>query len=1000
MQQQFLYEQFNVLSQFGAISHELPNCIKNNLKPQFELRPYQTEAFCRMIYFLKNDFDSKQPRPYHLLFNMATGSGKTMIMAGAMLYLYEQGYRNFLFFVNSDNIIQKTKDNFLNANTGKYLFADKIIINNEIVPVHEVKNFDEADDKSINIQFISIQMLTSGLLLNVQENGLSFENFENRKLVLIGDEAHHNNAEVWGKLVEKIHEMNYDNILLEFTATTDYKNTNIRSKYLNKVLFRYDLAEFRKDGYSKEINLLRSLFDEKHRIIQALILNLYRQELATSHNINLKPVILFKAKKTIAENNRNKKNFHKLIENLTATEIEYVRDNQQIKILNKAFAFFDAKGIDSNEIVKRLQSNFKPENCLSANDNELKKNQILLNTLEDENNPIRAVFAVQKLNEGWDVLNLFDIVRMYEERNEEKNGKVGETTIAEAQLIGRGARYYPFALEKGQNKFTRKFDADIDNDLKVLEELYYHTKEDSRYISELKKALVATGIYEDEDDFVEKELKLKESFKQTDFYKNAKVFYNLKIEKSHDKVKSLKDLNVRKTNIEFTLSSGKGTVTNVMEETVSTVETTLTERKSVSISDMPKHVVRFALTTNPFFYFNNLQKYCPKIKSSDEFISQEDYLGGFGVTFIGDKQHIGKITNADYMQALKVLLKSIETEIKQNDAEYEGSEFTYGKLREKFTDKKLHINKKKNEERTKGQENFLADKDWYAYNANFGTIEEKKFVEMFAGRYANLSLQFSDIYLIRNEQVLKIYDEIGRAFEPDFVLFCTRKINGNPEILQVFIEPKGEHLKGKDQWKEDFLKEIRKKQTTITLHSDHYIITGVPFYNYNNENSFGNELENVLNKQQRGEDSDIPLAAEPAPEYSAARKGKSTTSQSPLTVLYTQPYDSFGPNYRIKLTYDFDTDNLQYQISGRGGNAKLTADAIASIKNYLKDSNNINSFFNKACTTADLVMSSHVTHHSLTMKQGSREKTVTNGEEQPWDEFWSKLCWNPQSFTK
>lgn len=109
MPQQFLYEQFNVLSQFGAISHELPNCIKNNLNPQFELRPYQTEAFCRMIYFLKNDFDGKQPRPYHLLFNMATGSGKTMIMAGAMLYLYEQGYRNFLFFVNSNNIIQKRR---------------------------------------------------------------------------------------------------------------------------------------------------------------------------------------------------------------------------------------------------------------------------------------------------------------------------------------------------------------------------------------------------------------------------------------------------------------------------------------------------------------------------------------------------------------------------------------------------------------------------------------------------------------------------------------------------------------------------------------------------------------------------------------------------------------------------------------------------------------------------------------------------------------------------
>lgn len=125
MPQQFLYEQFNVLSQFGAISHELPDCICKNIKQRFELRPYQIEAFSRMVYFLNNDFDGKQPRPYHLLFNMATGSGKTMIMAGAMLYLYEQGYRNFMFFVNSNNIIQKTKDNFLNANTSKYLFAEK-----------------------------------------------------------------------------------------------------------------------------------------------------------------------------------------------------------------------------------------------------------------------------------------------------------------------------------------------------------------------------------------------------------------------------------------------------------------------------------------------------------------------------------------------------------------------------------------------------------------------------------------------------------------------------------------------------------------------------------------------------------------------------------------------------------------------------------------------------------------------------------------------------------
>ena len=843
MPQQFLYEQLNVLSQFGAISHELPDCIRKNLKPNFEIRPYQTEAFSRMVYFLNNDFDGKQPRPYHLLFNMATGSGKTMIMAGAMLYLYKQGYRNFMFFVNSNNIIQKTKDNFLNANTSKYLFAEKIIIGGEQVLVREVENFDEADEHCINIKFVSIQMLTSGLMLNVRENGLSFENFENMKLVLIGDEAHHNNADVWGGLVEKIHTMNYENVLLEFTATTDYEDSNIRSKYLNKVIFKYDLSEFRKDGYSKEINLLRSLFDEKHRIIQALILNLYRQELATSHNINLKPVVLFKAKKTIAESERNKANFHTLIENLTTKDIDEVRRGNEIKVLQKAFSFFEKRGEADEEIVRRLQSHFRPENCLSANDDkEAEKNQILLNTLEDENNPIRAIFAVQKLNEGWDVLNLFDIVRMYEERNEEKNGKIGKTTIAEAQLIGRGARYFPFAIEEGQNKYTRKFDSD--NDLKILEELYYHTKEDSRYISELKKALVNSGIYEDESDIVERHLTLKESFKKTDFYRNAHIVYNLKVAKNHRNVKSLKDLNVRKTDIEFALSSGKGAVQTVWDEG-ETSSLQLNERKRVKVSEMPYHVVRFALTTNPFFYFSNLVKFCPNIKSADEFIGQDEYLGGFGITFKGDKTHCENITNLDYLQALKVLLKSIETEIMQNNAEFEGSEFTYGKLCQKFVDKTLHINIKVNAERADGKEDFLKDKDWYAYHANFGTSEEKKFVEMFAARFDKLKEKFSEIYLIRNEQALKIYDEIGRTFEPDFVLFC-RKSNGKENVLQIFIEPKGSHLTGKDKWKEEFLKRIRDGKKVVEIGSDHFCITGVPFYNYSNENEFAKELESVM----------------------------------------------------------------------------------------------------------------------------------------------------------
>ena len=157
--------------------------------------------------------------------------------------------------------------------------------------------------------------------------------------------------------------------------------------------------------------------------------------------------------------------------------------------------------------MERLRKEFDENRCISVNEEREKENQqILLNSLEDRNNPIRAVFAVQKLNEGWDVLNLFDIVRCYETRDA-KAGNPGKTTIAEAQLIGRGARYFPFAIGDYHDLYKRKFDEDLTAELRVLEELHYHSVNDSKYISELRTALIRQGMIDERR--ITKELKLK-----------------------------------------------------------------------------------------------------------------------------------------------------------------------------------------------------------------------------------------------------------------------------------------------------------------------------------------------------------------------------------------------------------------------------------------------------------------------------------------------------------
>lgn len=87
----FLYEEIESLRKFGNTA-EMPVYIAENLNPAFELRPYQRAAFENYVTW----FESRQrPHPIQNLFHMATGSGKTLIMAGLMIYLYKKGIATF-----------------------------------------------------------------------------------------------------------------------------------------------------------------------------------------------------------------------------------------------------------------------------------------------------------------------------------------------------------------------------------------------------------------------------------------------------------------------------------------------------------------------------------------------------------------------------------------------------------------------------------------------------------------------------------------------------------------------------------------------------------------------------------------------------------------------------------------------------------------------------------------------------------------------------------------
>jgi type III restriction enzyme len=892
---QFLYEKFNTLSEagvFGDFSQKEKSSdplvyLEKNFADNIKLRDYQIEAFARFFYYYEKY--NQKTLPIHLLFNMATGSGKTVIMAGLILYLYKKGYRNFLFFVDTVNIIDKTKANFLGElNSAKYLFAKNISIDEQNIEIKEVQNFNDTNSDNINIKFTTIGGLHFDLT-TIKENSITFDDFENYEVVLLADEAHHLNANIknkqgtltkgmekpsWGNTVAEILGKNKKNILLEFTATTGIENSEeIKEKYLDKIIYKYDLREFRRAGFSKEIKNI-SLDTKKYEnlMLQAMILSQYRLKLAEKRlGIFFKPVILFKAQKTIAQSQENLEIFTKLVENLQGSDIEKIykillnsNDLKLKKLFENAFKFFGSKKKDFEKLAKELKVDFGEEKVLFTNEKskgaksltkkvkeDLERTQKLINSLEDKDNLIRAIFTVNKLNEGWDVLNLFDIVRLYDTRDEGKNKtgkrKAGKTTISEVQLIGRGARYNPFALPKKllapnilNEVNKRKFDNCEENELRILEEFYYHAKYNQRYISELENELVNQQL-RDREPKTEVILKLKDDFVKTDLYKKGKIFVNTREEVKREKIDSFKKLRFNTT-----ISTNFVKQQDLLDgKYIDNLEMT---NREFAMKDFDKNLIKKAISQSRFFVFENIIKYFPVLKSIDDLIENDNFLAGVKIDIKSIPDNLKKINTADRLEILSDVLNFLENQIKENYSEYEGTEkFIPKEIKTIFKKEHKFYISGQDSERAKKQKDFgmgvdLSTRKWNAYNDNYGTSEEKYLVELMDKMIEDLKKKFTDIYLLRNELFFKIYDfQKGRAFQPDFVLFMKNK-NGKEISYQLFVEPKGNQYlgsdatfeTGKEGWKEEFLLEIEKRFKVDKIWENKKVkIIGIPFYNRN-----------------------------------------------------------------------------------------------------------------------------------------------------------------------
>ncbi len=760
------------------------------------------------------------------MFEMATGSGKTLVMAGLILECYKQGYQNFIFFVNSTSILEKTKLNFIDSVSSKYLFSENIHINDENTEIKSINHLSESQASAINIYFSTIQGLFS-LFTKAKENAISIEDLKDQKLVFLADEAHHLNTETkkkssdaefsekrnWESVVKLALEQNKDNLLLEFSATIP-KEKSVEEKHKNLKVITYTLKEFSEDKFCKNIYSLS--YENKEletRFLGACVSSLYKELLAQHHNTgNFKPCILFKSER-IEDSKENQERFNAFLDNLSLSDLENFFNHSRNAFFKDAKSFFDKQHYTPN-LTALLQTKFKKSVQINTNnEKELEKSMLLLNSLEDRQNPKRVIFSVDKLNEGWDVLNLFDIVRL-------KNKASQKDTTKDAQLIGRGARYYPFSYNDFKPSriefYQRKFD--LNNSLSALERLDYHAVYDSEFIAQLNNELQDLGL-----GFVNE----KQTIPLTPT-KNFKCYYasntkdknkNLFNKDYTDPVKvKLQSLHVplfafgvREKKVDFK-EENKGDTTYFKPHTLNEIPINYF-LKALNLKNLDFKTLKEAFKKHAF---NNkvgfIESYISPLKTNfhkNQKFDDNKILLKLAVYIIGNLKDT-LLKEQDKYEVSALELKEFETHNKSLSASELEKDIPFYE--------------------------WLLFKDMRKLDSDL----ERDFLDFINKHKEVLDKKFKEWCVLRNDHFteLKVFCNIenspyyAQGFEPDFILFAQTH---SDEFLgfTCYMEAKGEHLEPSNAWKEEFLEML--ENAVLKSHNKKLNLKGLPFFTLHNK---------------------------------------------------------------------------------------------------------------------------------------------------------------------
>lgn len=390
----------------------------------------------REIFPTVTSFEREFPS---ICFALATGVGKTRLMAAIMAYLHRiKGVNHFFVVAPNRTIYEKLKRDFSSSYPDKYVFSGlyDFVAQPHLIDGDNFNSFRPDQIRlsgsglsEVSIHIFNIAKLTHGRgkeaeiarVMRLHEVlGQSYFNYLRSlpDLCIMMDESHHYHAEQGFGVINDLNPM----IGVEFTATPQIQTSRGKVDFKN-VVYEYSLAHALNDKmYVKEpVVWTRRDFDASQ----------YTDEQLDYEKLidGVKLHIDTKAKMEVYARNYDRP-FVKPFILVVSKDIAHSRKIRDILTSDNFYnGYYADKVLEINSKQGKVESD---------------ENTELLLGLESSKNLVEIVIHVDKLKEGWDVTNLYTIVPLRASASE---------TLTE-QTIGRGLRL-PYGERTGVPEVDR-----------------------------------------------------------------------------------------------------------------------------------------------------------------------------------------------------------------------------------------------------------------------------------------------------------------------------------------------------------------------------------------------------------------------------------------------------------------------------------------------------------------------------------------------------------------